>query len=156
MKTNHKVQTNQGRDEELKRVLVERRGEMLSEIHQKMRDVRTEGSGAMEHGVLDTAERFEADIQADIELTLLQMKTETLTKIGEALSRLGEGSYGYCFKCGEEIAQQRLRALPFVARCKGCEEAREMAQQRERTSGHGIPARYGSSEGPTDAKRDDR
>jgi DnaK suppressor protein len=60
------------------------------------------------------------------------MKSETLYKINEALARLEDGTYGYCFECGEEIAQQRLRALPFALRCKDCEEAREVAENRER------------------------
>ena len=34
--------------------------------------------------------------------------------------------------CGEEIAEKRLRALPFAVRCKDCEEAREIKQQRDR------------------------
>jgi RNA polymerase-binding transcription factor DksA len=54
------------------------------------------------------------------------MKAETLNKrINEALNRLEEGKYGYCFECGEEISEARLRALPFAVRCKDCEEARE-------------------------------
>jgi DnaK suppressor protein len=132
MTTNGRDQMNPDRYEELKRILEERRREMLSEVHEKMRDVRTEGGGALAHGVLDAAESSETDIQDDIEFALLQMKAETLTKIGEALSRLEEGSYGYCFECAEEIAEQRLRALPFAVRCKDCEEVREVAQQRER------------------------
>ena len=32
--------------------------------------------------------------------------------------------------CAEEIAEKRLRALPFAVRCKDCEEAREVAQKR--------------------------
>ena len=60
------------------------------------------------------------------------MKAETLHKIEEALRRLDESTFGYCFECGEEISERRLRALPFAVRCKDCEEAREMAQQRER------------------------
>jgi DnaK suppressor protein len=60
------------------------------------------------------------------------MKSETLHKIEEALARLEEGTYGNCFECGDEIAQPRLRALPFAVRCKDCEEARETAEQRER------------------------
>ena len=32
----------------------------------------------------------------------------------------------------EEIAEKQLRALPFAVRCKDCEEAREMAERRER------------------------
>jgi DnaK suppressor protein len=117
---------------ELKRILEERRREIMSEVHEKIRDVRTEGANSPTHGVLDAAETSEADIQDDIEFALIQMKAETLQKIEEALRRLDEGTFGYCFECGEEISERRLRALPFAVRCKDCEEAREVAQQRER------------------------
>ena len=69
----------------------------------------------------------------DIEFALIQMKTETLHKIEEALARLEDSTYGYCFECGDEISERRLRALPFAVRCKDCEEAREVAEQRQRT-----------------------
>jgi DnaK suppressor protein len=52
--------------------------------------------------------------------------------VDAALHRLEEGTYGNCFECGEEIAEARLRALPFAMRCKDCEEARETAERRER------------------------
>jgi DnaK suppressor protein len=124
---------------ELKRMLEERQREILSEVQGKIRDVRAEGA-EKPHDVQDPGETSEVDIQEDIEFALIQMKAETLNKINEALSRLEEGTYGHCFECGEEIAQPRLRALPFAVRCKDCEEAREMAQQRER-----IQARRGSA-----------
>ena len=50
----------------------------------------------------------------------------------ERIFGLEEGTFGYCFECGDDIAQQRLRALPFAVRCKDCEQARENAIQRER------------------------
>jgi RNA polymerase-binding transcription factor len=125
-------QMNRERYAELKRILEERRREIMSEVHEKMRDVRAEGAGSTVQGVLDAAESSEADIQDDIEFALIQMKAETLNKIDEALRRLEEGSFGYCFECGEEISERRLRALPFAVRCKDCEAAREVAQQRER------------------------
>jgi DnaK suppressor protein len=117
---------------ELRDILLERRREILSEVKSKIRDVRAEGSSGNMHGVADVGETSEADIQDDIEFALIQMKAETLTKIDEALARLEEGTYGNCFECGEEISQQRLRALPFAVRCRDCEEARENAQLRER------------------------
>ena len=61
--------------------------------------------------------------------------------LAHALARLEQGTYGNCFDCGEEIAEKRLRALPFAVRCKDCEEARENAEQRERQ----VAARRGSS-----------
>ena len=117
---------------ELKRMLIERQREIMHEVQGKIRDVRAEGADK-DHEVLDPGETSEVDIQEDIEFALIQMKAETLNKINEALARLEEGTYGNCFECGEEIAQPRLRALPFAVRCKDCEEAREVAVNREKT-----------------------
>jgi DnaK suppressor protein len=118
------------RHDELKKMLEDRRRELVHSVHDKMRDARADGN--KERDVLDQGESSEADIQEDIEFALIQMKSETLTKIDAALRRLAEGGYGDCFECGEEIAQARLRALPFALRCKDCEEARESAERRER------------------------
>jgi DnaK suppressor protein len=115
---------------ELKKMLEDRRRELMSEVQGKIRESRAEGG--KEREVLDQGESSEVDIQDDIEFALIQMKAETLNKIDAALRRLEEGTYGDCFECGEEISEARLRALPFAVRCKDCEEARETAEQRER------------------------
>ena len=117
---------------ELKKMLDERRRELLSEVQGKIRDVRAESG--KERDVLDQGESSEVDIQEDIEFALIQMKAETLTKINEALGRLEEGTYGYCSDCGGEISERRLRALPFAVRCKECEESREVATEREKVA----------------------
>ena len=118
---------------ELNRMLLDRRREIQAEVQGRMRDVRTEGAwGGKLNEVLDAVESSEADIQEDLEFALIQMKSETLTKIDDALARLEQGDYGNCFECGEEIAEKRLRALPFAVRCKDCEEAKEVADQRAR------------------------
>ena len=127
-----RMKIRSGRYTELKRILEGRRLEIISEVKDKMRDVRSEGALVPRQGVRDEVESSEADIQDDIESALLQMKTETLNKVGEALLGLDVGTYGYCDECGEEISEQRLRALPFAVRCKNCEEAREDVQDRER------------------------
>jgi DnaK suppressor protein len=120
------------RYDELKRMLDDRRREILNEVQSKIKDVRSEGTLNSTGGVLDAEETSVTDIQEDIELALIQMKAETLTRINEALERLDAGTYGSCNECGDEISPQRLRALPFAVRCKDCEEARENAAQRER------------------------
>ena len=119
------------RYDELKRMLIERQREIMHEVQGKIRDVRAEGADK-DHEVLDPGETSEVDIQEDIEFALIQMKAETLNKINQALTWLEEGAYGNCFECGEEISEARLRALPFAVRCKDCEEAREVAAERER------------------------
>jgi DnaK suppressor protein len=127
---------------DLKTMLDDRRRELQAEVQGKMRGVREEGSwGGKLNEVLDAVESAEADIQEDLEFALVQMKSETLNKVNDALVRLEQGNYGNCFDCGEEIAEKRLRALPFAVRCKDCEEARETAEQRERQ----LNARRGTS-----------
>jgi DnaK suppressor protein len=124
---------------ELRKMLEHRRRELMNQLQGKIRDVRA--VGGKERDVLDQGESSEVDIQEDIEFALIQMKSETLTKINEALQRLEEGTYGNCFECGDEISEARLRALPFAVRCKDCEEARETAERRARV----VAQRRGSS-----------
>jgi DnaK suppressor protein len=132
MDATNKNQMNKARYQDLKRMLDERKRHMLSQVHEKIRVVRSENVSGKVNNVLDPGETSEAGIQEDIEFALIQMKAETLAKINEALARLEEGAYGNCFECGEEISQARLRALPFAVRCIECEQARENAQKRER------------------------
>jgi DnaK suppressor protein len=128
------------RYDELKRMLEERQRELTHEVQGRIRGVHADGA-EKPHEVMDQGETSEVDIQEDIELALIQMKAETLNKINEALARLETGRYGFCFECGDEIAEARLRALPFAVRCKDCEEARENAANRERM----LSQRRGSS-----------
>ena len=132
MHINGTDERTQGRYYELKRILEERRLEIIGEVQSKMREVRTEDAVISRQSVRDEAESCELDIQDDIRFALLQMKAETLEKISAALARLELGRYGYCYECDAEISERRLRALPFAVRCKNCEEAREIERQRER------------------------
>ena len=135
MRTATQQKMKKARYNELKRILEQRRLEIIGEVQHKMRDVRAEHAAVPQQGVRDEAESSEADIQDDIEFALLQIKAETLKKIGDALARLSKGTFGYCYECGDEIAGPRLRALPFAVRCKDCEEAREAEMQREQMYG---------------------
>ena len=113
----------------LKRILEERRRQIRSDVQDKIRDVRDQGTaGGNLRDVLDGVEVSEADVQEDIELAVIQLKTEMLGKIDEALDRLRNGDYGFCLECGAEISEKRLRALPFAVRCRPCEESHEAAQ----------------------------
>ena len=116
--------------EDFRAILESRRAELSQEVEVRIRDVRSDGTG--DRNVLDDAGSSEIDIQDDIGFALIQMKAETLKKIDTALRRLEDGDYGECFECGGEIAQARLRALPFAVRCRDCEAVREATDGRER------------------------
>jgi DnaK suppressor protein len=42
---------------------------------------------------------------------------DLLAKIDRALTRMDEGTYGICSRCGKPIEKARLKALPYVDLC---------------------------------------
>jgi len=140
--TTIKAEPTASRVTHLKAILHRRRSELVRELRDRIRAVRSDDSSHRD--VLDEAEGSEVDIQDDIGFALIQLKTETLSQIDTALRRLEEGHYGNCFECGDEIAEARLRALPFAVRCRDCEGSREAADERERFMGQrrGSPALF--------------
>jgi len=126
-----KTVVNRGRDAELRERLEDRRREILDQVRHNVRHVRAHhGRGSLDE-VRDSAETSEALAREDLDLALLQLKSETLEKIEDALVRLEQRTYGHCFECGEEISKQRLASLPFALRCTRCEEAREAAARAD-------------------------
>jgi DnaK suppressor protein len=116
----------------LRTILESRRAELLDDLRDRLRAARSDGIA--DRDVVDDAESSELGTQDDIAFALIQLKTETLGQIDAALRRLEIGSYGDCFECGDEIAEARLRALPFAVRCRDCEQSREAAGGRERVT----------------------
>jgi DnaK suppressor protein len=51
---------------------------------------------------------------------LLDQTREHLTEVDAALSRLDEGQYGQCERCGKPIGAARLEARPTATTCISC------------------------------------
>jgi DnaK suppressor protein len=115
------------RYEVLKGLLEERR----REIKDKLRSIR-ETLPAEAIDVKDAEEHSMNDFVREVDFALMQMKSETLNKIDEAIQRLEAGAYGVCSECGVEIAEARLKALPFAILCLGCQEMEENREAAER------------------------
>jgi DnaK suppressor protein len=118
------------RRQELRQVLETRRQQIVDALRDGMKVVRAEHGSVARELVLDDVEASEAEAQNDLELAIVELRSETLTRIDEALNRLLRGVYGDCFACGDEISEKRLRALPFAVRCRDCEEAFESAARK--------------------------
>jgi DnaK suppressor protein len=99
---------------ELKNMLEDHHHQLMHEVKGNIRDVR--GDSAVERTVVDEGENADLGVQQDIAFALIQLKAETLSAIDAALHRFEDGTYGDCFDCGGEIAEARLRALPFSVR----------------------------------------
>ena len=95
----------------------------LQEEQQRLRDRLAElghggnGSLTFDDGFADssqvTAERAELE-------ALASSLTETLTETEGALQKFDAGTYGRCERCGGEIADARLEAMPAARLCITC------------------------------------
>lgn len=113
----------------LKAMLEDRR----REIHDKLRSLRE--TPPVEAGeVRDLEEQSVDDFVQEVDFVLMQMKSETLRKIDEAIQRLEDGSYGACVECAGEITSLRLSALPFAELCRSCQELKESRDAADRES----------------------
>lgn len=59
-----------------------------------------------------------------------------IKKIDDALTRIKEGTYGYCEETGEEIGIKRLDARPIATLTLEAQEWHEMMEGRKRKSGN--------------------
>jgi DnaK suppressor protein len=124
----------------LRQMLADRRRELQDEVQARIRD----GRAGRTNIPRDALELADDDSQGEMELRLLQMRAETLTRIDQALARLDTDQYGSCLECDEDIAERRLRALPFAVRCQPCEEKRETAAgvARQQARQRGAPVLF--------------
>ncbi len=67
------------------------------------------------------AEAFEESNHDRVSAQTDELK-EQLTKINEALLRVGNGTYGLCVHCGKAIDANRLAILPTATLCLDCEK----------------------------------
>ena len=114
-----------------KKLLNERRQELMTEAMGTMH-----GMGLVEE---DAAESFpdptdRASLEGNRNLTLRirDRERKLITKIDEALGRIGDGTYGVCEECGGAIGVERLKARPVTTLCIQCKSEQEATERRRK------------------------
>ena len=77
----------------------------------------------------DLADRASSETDRSIELRSRDRQRKLIAKIDEAISRIDEGTYGYCEETGEPISLRRLEARPIATLSV---EAQERHERREK------------------------
>ena len=77
----------------------------------------------------DIADRASSETDRAIELRARDRQRKLIAKIDAALSRIEDGSYGYCEETGEPISLKRLEARPIATLSL---EAQERHERNER------------------------
>ena len=130
----------------LNRMLMDRQ----DEIRTKLRSLR-EVLPAEVAQVRDAEEQSMEDFVLGMDFALMEMESETLRQIDEAIQRLEEGTYGVCSECDETISEARLKALPFATACRDCQAQREDDQAAR----NARPSRF-FEDGPAPSARERR
>jgi DnaK suppressor protein len=79
-----------------------------------------------EHGIDNhMAETASVTLDREIDYTLEENSEHVLAAIDAALARIEAGTYGICERCGQEIAEERLRAIPYATLCIDCKRKDE-------------------------------
>jgi DnaK suppressor protein len=93
--------------------LLAERARLLTELGEPI-----EGPGQMTYGSQAAAATHVFEQQRD--LAMRDHARLQLHQVELALTNLDAGTYGDCRSCGQPIALERLRAIPWVAFCIGC------------------------------------
>ena len=68
----------------------------------------------------DVADIASDDIDRKMIEAMDSQDMNRLKQIESALSRIEQGKYGICLKCGKKIPKERLDALPYAVLCIAC------------------------------------
>jgi len=93
---------------------------VVESIHEEL-DASQQESYAPVHMADFVSEAVDADVQ------VLQTERGIRDQIRAALARIDQGAFGQCEACGGQIADARLRAMPYAATCIECARAGESA-----------------------------
>ena|SRR5450755_191883 len=58
----------------------------------------------------------------------LELDSNRLRGLQDALERIEDGSFGICLRCDDEISPKRLKALPWAAYCIHCQDAADQEE----------------------------
>ena len=80
----------------------------------------------------DPNDRATQESEFGLELRTRDRERKLIRKISSALSRIDDGTYGYCDETGEEIGLKRLEARPVATLSLEAQERREMSERQFR------------------------
>ncbi|MDR1949854.1 MAG: TraR/DksA family transcriptional regulator [Spirochaetaceae bacterium] len=73
----------------------------------------------------DLADIASDDIDRKMIEAIGSQDLKRLKLIDSALTRIQQGKYGLCMKCGKRIPQDRLEAIPYALLCIECKTVEE-------------------------------
>ena len=121
------TKSNDARLESLGNILRRERNRALARVREYRHDQDDEATPAP----ADELDAARSLAEVETHASLIEQAENRLKEIDTAFRRLEQGRYGLCEDCGQEIAIERLEALPFATRCVDCQTTRNRTQRGE-------------------------
>jgi RNA polymerase-binding protein DksA len=93
---------------------------MVGEVDSVVEAIREDlnPAGQNSHAPVHLADAAPENIDSDIKV--IEVERGVLEQVQAALERIDSGSFGVCENCGQEIGDERLKAIPYAALCIRC------------------------------------
>lgn len=112
-----------------RKLLLEKRNEMLKERgllkDRDMGETLTDASGENSAYSFHMADIGTDNMEREKAFFFATREDRYLYHLEQALERIDEGNFGLCHECGEEIARDRLEAVPHARLCIQCKSKEE-------------------------------
>jgi len=100
------------------RILLQRRRQEILEVLDSGRSAA--GTVQLDQTSVGRLSRMDALQSQAMLQEATRRREQSLRDISAAISKIDSGDYGFCEKCGEEIAEKRLEINPAVDFCIEC------------------------------------
>ena len=104
---------------------------LLAELRRHAQHITSEQARALDIANDDVKESSDLALHGVLQELALQLsdrESQMVADIDQALMRMREGSYGMCVRCGHEIDERRLEALPTARYDAACQAEIETAK----------------------------
>ncbi|MDR1636960.1 MAG: TraR/DksA family transcriptional regulator [Treponema sp.] len=108
--------------DQMKKSLTDLKSEIIVNLMAGSEDFKQIMEGMDPKDLADTASD---DIDRKMIEAIGSQELKRLKLIDSALTRIQQGKYGLCLKCGKRIPQDRLEAIPYALMCVECKTAEE-------------------------------
>ena len=108
--------------DKMEQSLLEQKSVLMENLIAKNKDFKEIVEGMDPKDLADIASD---DIDRKMIEALGSQEINLLKLIDSALTRIKQGKYGICIKCGKRIPQKRLEAIPYALMCIDCKSEEE-------------------------------
>ncbi|MBC8031369.1 MAG: TraR/DksA family transcriptional regulator [Pyrinomonadaceae bacterium] len=103
---------------------------LIAQLRQSTEHIREDQAAALDfsdNDVKDTVDLSVMDVNKELALRLGERESKMVADIDQALLRIKEGAYGVCARCGQQIDERRLEAVPTARYDAACQTIIEAA-----------------------------